>query len=133
LNRKWMPVTAGILDVICGISGILAGLFFLAIGATLGSGSNSYPPYQLEAGLMITSGIIALAGGVFSFLRKRWALTFTGAIAALLASVPWVAIPWVDFKMEHLSNSIMLFNLTVIPGIVAIILTVLSRKQFERK
>jgi len=134
LNRIWMPVTAGILDVICGISGILSGYVFLAIGAGFASGSVSDPLATCIGVLTIIAAVLAIIGSYFTFMRKRWSRVLIGAIAALGTSIPWLFAFWSDFNdFDDLFGIAALFNLTIIPGIVAIILTVLSRKRFERK
>jgi len=81
----------------------------------------------------IILGLIS-AGGIFALMRKKWLLALIGAIAALGAWIPWLFLYWGEiYTPNDVINIYALLNLTIIPGIVAIILTVLSRKQFERK
>jgi len=129
-----MPVTAGILDVICGASGILMGIFFLEVGAGAVSGGVLDPRATIIGGLTIPSAAFALAGSVFAFKRKKWILALIGAIAALGVPIPWMYLYWREiYKRNDFLGILVLLNLTLIPGIVAIVLTMLSRKQFERK
>ena len=69
------------------------------------------------AGGLILFGIVAIAGGGFTLVRRIWALSLAGAIAELIMSFLFI------FE-RHI--------LFVVPPVVAIILTILSRKQFEK-
>jgi hypothetical protein len=127
-----MPTTAGAIDVIIGVATIFTGLFFIAGGAGLGGGDLS-PSYTISGILLIIIGTLAIVCSVFSFIRMIWPLALTGAIAALLGSIPWLFEYWryVDNLSDLLGIDI-LYNFLVVPGIAAIILTVLSRKQFMK-
>ena len=131
MNRKWMPITAGVIDIITGITTIFTSLLFMAGGAGLGGGDLSLS-YTISGILLIIIGMLAIVCSVFSFIRKIWPLALIGAIAALLGSIPWLFEYWryVDNLGDLLGIDI-LYNFTLVPGIATIVLTVLSRKQFK--
>ncbi len=121
MEKTWKPIVAGILDIISGISsliGVLAmiiaivvtssaamdipGMVFPEIEAILG-----FVPIILSiiAGILAFVGILAIVGGIFALQRKNWGLALAGSIAAFL---PWLPL-----------------------GIAAIVLTTLSKDEFE--
>ncbi|MFQ5997006.1 MAG: hypothetical protein ACE5KP_05210 [Dehalococcoidales bacterium] len=91
MNKKWMPITAGILNIISGIVQLL-----VAIGAFRwlysGEGFTKYeysPEYTPEGYLLrfflpfFISGIVAIGGGISAVKRdKMLGLVWAGAIAA---------------------------------------------------
>ena len=115
-NRTWMPTAAGILDIISGCCGLIASLAFLSMGALI----RYMPDLSTEADVPVELlvpiftflafpfailGILAIVGGIFALRRKIWGLALTGSIAALFPS--WIL------------------------GLPAIVLTALSKKEFE--
>jgi len=76
----WKPKAAGILSIIGGICGIVAGSIATAITSMFGM-------EQLGGGF-IALGVIALIGGIMSLKRKVWGFSLAGAICALFPVVP---------------------------------------------
>jgi len=116
VNKTAMPIVAGILDIVSGVLSLLA--FIGLLIASIAVGSNFIGVYIWDPGvgvalsvliiltaLAFAVGILALMGGVYALQRKKWGLALTGSICALLPS----------------------FAL----GVAAIIITVLSRDEFE--
>jgi hypothetical protein len=126
-NRKWMPITAGVLDILHGIGGIilsLIGMFFLGL-------EGSYWEYEIPAMLWIP-GLLSIIGGIYSFKRKKWRVALAGAIVSILPPIilnnPWYFFPPYNlFSPSNLIGFVITF-----PAILAIVLTVLSRKQFNK-
>lgn len=115
MKKTWMPMTAGILDIICGAFALIGGLVLVVVG-TVGSGVLMYfgveiPPFlpvalfSAIAAPVIIVGILAIVGGVYALRRKKWGLALAGSIAAFFPS--WLL------------------------GIAAIVLTILSKNEFE--
>lgn len=115
MKKTWMPMTAGILDIICGVFALIGGLVLVIVG-TVGSGVLMYigadiPPlvaaalFSAIAVPLIIVGILAIVGGVYALQRKKWGLALAGSIAAFFPS--WLL------------------------GIAAIVLTILSKNEFE--
>jgi len=132
MNKPWMPVVAGILDILSGAMGVAMGLFMslhvhaakvaqAASGATqkiaprvaphLGSFPQMphlfFPGMGLAMGIAIAViGVLAIVGGIFALKNKVWGLALAGSIGAVLTGR--------------------------LLGVIALILIVLGRKDFDK-
>jgi hypothetical protein len=109
-KRTAKPTAAGILDILAGSFWFLGALGMGIIGTLFGHwGGFPFILSGLFWGIlavpMAVIGILAIAGGVFTLLRKNWGWALAGSIAAILVS--------------HVF------------GIIATILIVLSKDEFE--
>jgi len=115
-KKTWMPTTAGILDIVSGSFVLLGGIMLLIFG-TVGSSIMPYfaPQMPPAAAVVIFSSIavpfiiiaiLAIVGGIYALQRKIWGLALAGSIAAFF-SPSWVL------------------------GLAAIVLTALSKNEFE--
>jgi len=117
-KKTWMPMTAGILDIVAGslrIIVILLVALVLAVFAIFTRGDMTclqQLPIAITASVLITLaifsliiGILSIVGGIYALRRKNWGMALAGSIAALFCSPPL--------------------------GIAAIILVVLSKSEFE--
>jgi hypothetical protein len=109
MKKTWMPTVAGILDIVAG--GLsLSVLFLFAVGPMiimpLNEGTFSL---NWSLFLMVIPGLaieaLAIVGGVFAIQRRKWRWALAGSIAAFFPSWPL--------------------------GIAAIVLTILSKNEFE--
>jgi uncharacterized membrane protein HdeD (DUF308 family) len=118
MENNWMPKVAGILDIVAGSIGILMtcfmALWFAFISYLIpmnGNEFNDFPATFLLifmipfAIFMLAAGILAIVGGVHALKRKKWGLALAGSIGALFAQLAL--------------------------GVVAIIFTVMGKKEFE--
>jgi hypothetical protein len=106
----WMPLTAGILDLIVGVPSLVTGMIFAVVGGFLtffiaGLGAI------LGAPIVILS-IVAILGGVFAIRKKVWGLALAGAICGFVVGLPFVAP-------------------AILLGIPAIVFTALGKGQFK--
>jgi hypothetical protein len=106
----WMPVIAGILQLIIGIPGLIVGLIAVAIGSVVtffiaGLGGLIGAP-------VVILSIVAIIGGVFAIRKRAWGFALAGAICGFIVGLPLVAP-------------------AILLGIPAIVLTALGKKQFE--
>ena len=135
MNKPWMPVVAGILDIISGAMGVLFGLFMVlphrmarAAQAAPGAAPKIAPrvaphfgglpslpgmPPALFPGMglvlgiaLIVIGILAILGGVFGLRVKNWGLALAGSIGAVITGR--------------------------LLGVVALIFIALGRKDFQK-
>jgi hypothetical protein len=77
--------------------------------------------------------MLSIIGGVYSIKRKGWLVALTGAIFTILPSFvimrSWGSLsPYHPFSIPKLIGFV-----PVLPAILAIVLIVLSRKQFVKK
>ena len=82
---------------------------------------------------MFFIGVLAIVGSVFAFKRKRWWLALTGSVLALIPIALFTYFEWSTFDPEYFFAWHAFLKFAVVPAIVAVILTVLSRKQFKGK
>ena len=110
---------AGVLDIIAGISGLVGGIPLLVL-ALVGSGIlGTLPDPEVRrlailpmalflplALLCFVSGVLAIAGGIAAFNRRRWGLAVAGSIAAVFGFFP--------------------------VGIAAVVFTILAESEFRQ-
>ena len=111
MKKTWKPTTAGILSIICGSYGIIAGSVVAVLGgsATCMIGVPFVPRLLALVGIpMITLGAVAIVGGIYAVKRQLWGLALAGAICALLVPPPFIL------------------------GILAIIFVILGKGEFEQ-
>ena len=96
MGSDWMPLVAGILDLVAGVPALLLGIVIAAkVGAppsmvtALGFG-GLWGMLHLLAIPLIIAGIIALAGGLAALKKKVWWLALAGSVAAFpcLVGIP---------------------------------------------
>ncbi len=87
MERTWKVTTAGILTIIGGIAGIVAGTIALGITAIAAEFIGWFGLGAIGGGFLAL-GIIALIGGIMMLKRKVWGFALTGAICALFPLVP---------------------------------------------
>jgi len=113
MQKQWKATTAGILSIIAGTWGVMAGVILTVI-------TSAYPP----AWILLTPfqtvilnrlcpvaavlGLVAILGGVFAVRRRKWGLALAGAICAAMIPPPFFL------------------------GALAVILVAVSRDEFER-
>ena len=117
------PVIAGTLTIVAGALALAMAMFLIMIEASdieeLDSSiwaETDYTPADLEGILetcgviSIVFGVIAIVGGVFALMRKHFAIAVTGAFFGLLG---------------------MGFIIGAVLGLVALVLIIMSRSEFE--
>jgi hypothetical protein len=119
-----MPIAAGILDILGGVIQLLLAIF-LIIARII---SDVYTLGDKDTFLIITlfvlSALLAIIGSIYSIRRTRWSLALIGSIAAS-ALLPIIIVYFIVYE-EALGGLIY-----TPPGIAAVVLTVLSKKQFK--
>jgi hypothetical protein len=92
---------AGVCDIVAGICGLIGGipLVVLAVVGSTVLGTLPEPELHILAPMTLAlflplallcfgSGVLAIAGGVAAFRRKRWGLAVAGSIAAVFGFFP---------------------------------------------
>jgi hypothetical protein len=102
-------MVAGILDIVAGSLGIILAIALIFVGVLMRFVPDM-PPYLVPIFTALALpfaivGILAIVGGIYALRRKIWGLALAGSIAAFFPS--WLL------------------------GIAAIVLTALSKKEFE--
>jgi hypothetical protein len=105
-----MPVTAGILDLIVGVPGLIIGIICTVIGGFLtffiaGLGALLGVP-------LIILSIVAIVGGIFAIRKRAWGFALAAAICGFVVGLPFIAP-------------------AILLGIPAIVFTALGKGQFK--
>jgi hypothetical protein len=116
-GKTWKTRTAGILAIVAGALGVtewvaivvleILALGWLPMGDLLGLGGI------VAVAIEITTGIVAIVGGIFALKRKGWRLALAGSICVMFC---FIFIP---------------VFLNVPLAIAAIVLVVLGKGEFE--
>ena len=88
------PIIGGILNILSGLLGIV-GIISYSVGfgdPGSGIGKGDMPPFvpSIIFGMSIPAiviAILAVVGGIFALLRKRWGWSLAGSIAATLSLI----------------------------------------------
>jgi hypothetical protein len=114
-KRTWKPTAAGAIDIICSLHiylTLVGGAFIVALIFLMGDNPlNNMPgitPCLAIVSVYFCASILAMVGGIYALLRQKWALALAGSIGALFC-----------------------FTLFGILGLVAIVFTFQSRKEFK--
>lgn len=107
VERRGTIVAAGVLDIIDGGLSLLGVLGLMVAIANVSDEPDTLAILVPIAVLFALKGLLAVIGGIYALQRKNWVMALVGAIAA--------ALP---------------FSLL---GIAALILTALSRDQFNSR
>ena len=122
MEETWKPTTVGVINIVTGAFFLLGGI--AVIGGSdqpIGASAARYVSYSMGLGgepgsafittliailsaMLIVPGLLSILGGVCALKRTMWGMALTGSVVTFLASV--------------------------VPGIPAIVLTALSKKEF---
>ena len=85
MNKKWKPITAGIISILFGVVAFPPALFIpFIVGITFYS--HFYFPHAVSGGgIVILTGVVAIIGGINAVRRKRFHLALTGSVASCVA------------------------------------------------
>ncbi len=103
MSKKWMPIAAGTLTIIGGLT------FFVSVSLW------AFWP-------LVVPSIFAIVGGVYAWERRKWPIALAGSISALFTLLFMNSIMR-DYRSEW-------FWALMLIGIAAVVLTVLSKKEF---
>ena len=100
MEKTWKPVAAGVLDIVAGACSVLCFIGLIIAFSVVTSGITGVPGLVAVPGIWVAPtvllvlavpsiimGILAIMGGVYTLIRKRWGLAITGAIAATISNL----------------------------------------------
>ena len=131
MSKTWLPITAGILDIICGLF-LLTSIAYAIIrtvfdGAPPGSQSYFFTFLHViipVVAIISSIGIVAIIGGVYLMRREKWGLVYIGALAALASvTIPVLLL----FVWYHPA-----WALILLIGIGGLILSLRAEKEFKK-
>ncbi len=122
MKKNWMPITAGIFEIICCLYAIIQFRY-------VGLGIVFFLPLAAISSIAI---LVTLVCSIPIFYRKYWLFAFIGSISSIVACIPIIIMQ--NLARSHFSEiEFILSWCAVVLGAFAVILMALSRKQFERK
>lgn len=124
MNKKWMPRTAGVLDLVGGAFQLFLLLYSLFLVSLPSVGGLAL----IVAFFFFVMGILAIVGGIYALRRKKWGLALAASIFAFFPSMLW---PFIHYGGLSSMATMLSYVLPLILGIFTIALTALARKQFE--
>jgi hypothetical protein len=122
MNRKWMPIVAGIYDITSGLFQLVVATIIF-IYARLSEVGIIYAETYFGITALTLSALLAIIGGIYITMRTRWHLALIGSIAASIPFIPWFVVVRLYFPPQSL--------FLMLPGIAATVLTVLSKREFK--
>ncbi len=123
MSKKWIPITAGILAICGGIIQLMLAIFLIIARRISDVYTLGDKDTFLITTLFFLSALLAIIGSIYCIRRTKWPLALIGSVAAS-ALLPIVIVYFVAYE-EALGG--LIYSL---PGITAIVLTVLSKKEF---
>lgn len=125
-----MPILVGIYDIINGLFQLFYAMVMstaLAMSGLVARGditkTEGYENLIFGITAFALPALLAIVGGIYNIERRRWGLALTGSIAATIPFMPWFVAVLKFFPPDRLAF--------MLPGMAAIVLTVLSMKEFE--
>ena len=100
MEKTWKPMTAGILNIIAGVIGLISGIMLnLAAGGhplLLAMIPGAGMILSVVTGLLIALGIVAIVGGLCALKRRTWGLALAGSLCSFICAFP-LGIPAIVF------------------------------------
>lgn len=109
-GSAWQTLTAGILDLLAGITGVIWGIAVAVVGGLLTFFAKGVG--AAWGGVAAALSIVAIVGGVYALRKKHWGLALAGSICVLIAGIFLLSPPIITF------------------AIAAIVITILGKRQF---
>jgi len=91
-SGSWMPLVAGILDLVLGIPALLGGieLSFASFGGVMLLPLIAWAPGIIGV-VMCLLAVVAIVGGIFALRKRRWGLALAGSIIVIVLVI--VVVP----------------------------------------
>jgi hypothetical protein len=131
VKKKWMPITAGVLDLIVGVYLLLFARFIL-LPLLCWNIYDMWAYVPLSAILVAAPAILAIVASIYAFKRKKWVLVLAATITALILPLPILLVLFASaITYFSIGDIILLLNVPI--SIAAVVLIALSKSEFERK
>jgi len=127
MNKTWKPIAAGIMGVIVGgLQVPFAFLIFIGSGFRGPLGVKEYIIFVM----MALFAFFAIVGGINHLRRTKWPLAMAGSIAVFFSFAWFMLRDVISWFLQTTSEIYWIELVLLLPGIVAIVLTALSKKEF---
>jgi peptidoglycan/LPS O-acetylase OafA/YrhL len=127
MGKQWLARVAGIIDEMVGCTASVGAIVFAV--NTLGK-TVKMPGFDIFIIIFVVLplfifGILAIIGGAFNLVVKKWGLALAGSISAL------IVVAFLSVATTGMDIHPMLGLLAICLGIIAIVFTCISRKAFK--
>jgi hypothetical protein len=129
MNKKWMPITAGILEILAGFWILISTFYLVGFAETP---LEALEPHEfLLISILIILGVLPLIGGVFALIHRKWRLALAGAAAVI--PLPFITFSVLAAVAEYDYNIPVPYtiSLEVLLSISPIVLLLLSKREFK--
>ena len=82
MNKPWMPIAAGVLDICGGVIQLLLAIFLIIARIISDVYTLGIKDTYLIITLFVLSASLAIIGSIYSIRRTRWPLALIGSVAA---------------------------------------------------
>jgi len=141
MNKKWMPILAGILEIlVCpwmfAAAYFIFGMLYVEVARPWEDPRLLNWIWWMIPFIVGILSVMALVGGVFALLHRRWGLAFAGAIA----TVPLFLVAQFGGRMlvgdsgtdlTQLSFLLLYQVLPLLLSISPVVLLILSKREFK--
>jgi hypothetical protein len=129
MNKKWMPIAAGIFEILAGFWMLVSEYFLIGFAET--SLERWDPSDFLLLSILFILGVLAVVGGVFALMRRKWRIAVAGAAGIVL--LPFITASVLAAVVEYGYNISRwyIFGLEILLAISPIALLLLSKREFK--
>jgi len=129
MNKKWMPIVAGILEILAGFWMLISAFFFLGLSERA---LKLWEPGDfLLLSIVVIFGLLAVVGGIFALIHRKWRLALAGA--AGIVPLPFITGSVLAAVAAYNYNIPVPYtiSLEVLLAISPIVLLSLSKREFK--
>ena len=112
MDRKWMPTTSGVINIILGAIALIIAIFAFVIGAAGAAALMGFARLEVPAWIVgalfsgfgviyLIFGVLAVVGGYYALKRKLWGMALTGSILGVFIIWPLAAASIVFIILSH--------------------------------
>ncbi|MBN2238746.1 MAG: hypothetical protein JW712_03150 [Dehalococcoidales bacterium] len=131
MNSKWIPVTAGVIDIALGLWGMIVSSGMYLISAFIDDPNNVFTDGWALVVLLLS--LCAIAGGIFAMTRRRWMIALIGSAASIAPSLPFAILFFANLNLHREFRPDTLLAFAWVLAIIPFVLVYRSKPQFQQK
>ena len=124
-----MPIVAGIFEILAGFWMLISIPYLIGFSETP---LERWEPHEFALlSIPFILGVLAVIGGVFALIHRKWRLALAGA--AGIVPLPFITVSILAIVVESVYNISRCYtiSLEVLLSISPIVLLILSKKEFK--
>ena len=129
MSKKWKPIVAGIFEILAG--------FWMLISTHVLAGFSEkslkyWEPHEfLLPSIVVILGLLAVVGGIFALIHRKWRLALAGAAGIVPLPLITASIIAVVAKSRYNIPVPYTISLEVLLALLPIVLLLLSKREFK--